>query len=199
MPAHTFHHVCLNPAPGVKQDEQAGFYSSRHQPWLTDRHTHIIHSSQAHHTVQLCWVLTDTSQQQLYSKWNRENNNESDAWRCLALFCLCMAAIAAHSGCSSILLPELDSCPLIYIPNLAAIEIPRLLVNSLSLSCSTSQTCFGSSDNFAKWCRCLVNQSKYVWGESWLCLMGAENQRLIKIQLSPTKHEGYPVDKLRWM
>lgn len=130
MPAHTFHHVCLNPAPGVKQDEQAGFYSSRHQPWLTDRHTHIIHSSQAHHTVQLCWVLTDTSQQQLYSKWNRENNNESDAWRCLALFCLCMAAIAAHSGCSSILLPELDSCPLIYIPNLAAIEIPRLLVTA---------------------------------------------------------------------
>lgn len=50
MPAHTFHHVCLNPAPGVKQDEQAGFYSSRHQPWLTDRRTHTLYTQVKHTT-----------------------------------------------------------------------------------------------------------------------------------------------------
>lgn len=105
---------------------------------LTDRHTQIIHSSQTLHAVQLCWVLTDTSQQQLYSEQNRENNNESDACWFVTTFGLCEATIAAHSGCSSILLPQLNSCPLIYIPNLATIKIPRLLVNSLSLSCSTS-------------------------------------------------------------
>lgn len=101
---------------------------------LTDRHTQIIPL----HAVQFCWVLTDTSQQQLYPKQNRENNNESDACRFITIFCLCRAAIAAHSGCSSILLPQFNSCPLIYIPNLATIKIPRLLVNSLSLSRSTS-------------------------------------------------------------
>lgn len=105
---------------------------------LTDRHTQIIHSNQALHAVQLCWVLTDTSQQQLYPKQNREDNNKSDAWRFVTIFCLCTTANAAHSGCSSILPPQFNSCPLIYIHNLATIKIPRLLVNSLSLSCSTS-------------------------------------------------------------
>lgn len=105
---------------------------------LTDRHTQIIHSSQALHAVQLCWVLTDTSQQQLYPKQNREDNNKSDAWRFVTIFCLCTTANAAHSGCSSILPPQFNSCPLIYIHNLATIKIPRLLVNSLSLSRSTS-------------------------------------------------------------
>lgn len=152
---------------------------------LTDRHTQIIHASQALHAVQLCWVLTDTSQQQLYPKQNRENNNESDAWRFGIIFCPCTTAIAAHSGCSSILLPQFNSCPLIYMPNLSTIKIPRLLVNSLSLSCSTSHLSFVSSDNSAMWCKCLINPSKYVWGEVWLCLKRAQrggmwgnNQRL---------------------
>lgn len=114
---------------------------------LTDRQTQIIHSSQPLQTVQLCWVLTDTSQQQLYPKQNRENNHESDACWFVTIFCLCRAAIAAHSGCSSILLPQLNSCPLIYTPNLATIKIPWLLVNSLSRSCSTSHSWFVSSDN----------------------------------------------------
>lgn len=155
---------------------------------FTDRHTQIIHASQPLHAVQLCWVLTDTSQQQLYPKQNRENNNESDACRFVTIFCLCRAAIEAHSGCSSILLPQFNSCPLIYITNLATIKIPRLLVNSLSLSCSTSHPWFVSSDNSAMWCRCLVNPSKYVWGEHWLCLMWA--QRGGCVSQEPEAHWG---------
>lgn len=75
------------------------------------------------------------------------------------------SCILARSGCLCIRLPHLNFCPLIYIANLAAIKIPGLLVNSLSLNSSTSHPGFASSDNSAMWCRCLVNPSKYVWGE----------------------------------
>ncbi len=177
--------------------------------WLTDRQTQIIHSSQPLQAVQLCRVLTDTSQQQLYPKQNRENNHESDASWFVTIFCLCRSAIAAHSGCSSILLPQLNSCPLIYTPNLATIKIPWLLVNSLSRSCSTSHPWFVSSDNSAMWCRCLVNPSKYVWREHWLCLMWAQRagvwakkQRLIEVQLTSAKHvtgSQWKQETLGWM
>lgn len=139
-PTHIYHYFYFNPAPGVKQDEREGFYSSWHQLVNRQAQTNYTHKlySQPLHAVQLYWVLTDTSQQQLYPKQNRKNNNENDACRFGTIFCLCRAAIPTHSGCLSILLPQLNSCPLIYIPNLAIIKIPELLVNSLSLSSSTS-------------------------------------------------------------
>lgn len=148
---------------------------------LTDRHTQMIHSSQPLHACSTAWVLTDTSQQQLYPKQNRENNNESDACRFVTIFDLSRAAIAAHSGCLRTLPSNLHS----------SIKIPMLLVNSLSSSCSASHPRSVSAAAPAMWCRCLVSPSKYVWSERRLCLMQAhwggvraKNRRLIKVQLT---------------
>lgn len=64
--------------PGVKQDEQAGLYSSRHQPVNRQAHTYYTVKSTTPRRAAML-VLTDTSQQQLYPKENTEDNNESDA------------------------------------------------------------------------------------------------------------------------
>lgn len=139
-----FHHVCVNPAPGVKRGEQAGVYSP-------DKHKQTTHTNNSRplHTVQLGRVLTDTSQQQLYPKQNTEDNNERGARPVGNYF----SAAAIYSGCRSILPLRFNSCPLIYNPNLATIKIPELLVNSLSLFSSTSRPRFVSFDNYAMWCK----------------------------------------------
>lgn len=92
--------------------------------------------AQTQHAVQLCRVLTDTSQQQLYSKQNRENGSERDARRLPTLLpvngcCRNTVWMLRHPAATS------TSCPLICIINLT-INIPRLLVNSLlTLLCNT--------------------------------------------------------------
>lgn len=90
---------------------------------LTDGHTQVLPWSQAQQTMQLCRVLTDISQQQLYPEQNTENNNKNVAkwfWR------LSLAALNTRIWI-------LYSCPVIKKPNLPIIKIPSLLVNSLSL------------------------------------------------------------------
>lgn len=106
------------------------------------------------------------------------------------IVCLCTAAITAHSGCSSILLPQLNSCPLIYMPNLATIKIPRLLVNSLSLSRSTSHPWFVSSDNPAMWCRCLVNPSKICARRTLALSDVSTERRCVCVSQEPEAHWG---------
>lgn len=80
------------------------------------------------HAMQLCSVLTDTSQQQPYNpERNRGNNNKSDAWDSF----LTRAAVAAHSRCSGVPLLTLNSCPLIYIPYPATSEIPGMFFSEM--------------------------------------------------------------------
>lgn len=163
-------------------------FTPRGTSWLTDRHTqnYTVKSTTPCRAALLgtYWHLTTTT---LYPKQNRENNNESDACPSLTTFCLCSAAIAAQSGCWSILLPQLNSCSQIYISNLATIKIPELLVNSLSLYSSTSHLWFASSGSHGMWCGCLINPSKYVWGELWLCLTWAQ---CLCVSQEPEDHWG---------
>lgn len=154
----------------------------------------MIQSSQPLHAVQLCWVLTDTSQQQLcYPKQNRENNNESLAF--VTIFHLRRAVVAAHSGCPRILLPQLNSCSLIYITNLATIKIPGLLVNSLSLSRSTSHHWFVVE----LWQLChvmqMTRQPVQICVRRTLALSDREavwalNQRRLRVQLTLATSDG---------
>lgn len=138
--------------------------------------------------MQLWWVLTDTSQQQLYPKQKRKNNNESDAcWR-VTTFCSCLPGRAARSGC----LPQLNSCPLIYITNLATIEIPGLLVSCLSLDSSASPPFFVSSDHLQlpqkpiQLClRRTPDVSDMRSGKTRSDGLRVRNRRLIEVQLSP--------------
>lgn len=46
---------------------------------LADRHTQEFRPESAQQTMQLCWVLTDTSQQQLYPEQNTEDNSKNHA------------------------------------------------------------------------------------------------------------------------
>lgn len=69
---------------------------------------------------------------------------------------------ATHSGCLSILLPHLNSCPPNYIPNLATIKIPDLLFNHSPLSPSTAHPWFVSTNSSAMWCGCLVRPARYA-------------------------------------
>lgn len=86
---------------------------------LTDGHTQGLPWSQAQQTMQLCRVLTDISQQQLYPEQNTENSNKNVAkW-------FGRVSLAALNT-------RIYSCPVINKPNLPIIKIPSLLVNSLS-------------------------------------------------------------------
>lgn len=107
------------------------FYSSRNQPVNRQAHTNYTLKSTTPRRAALLgtyWHLTTTT----LSK--AKQRKQSWKW-CMSIcdYFLCVLLIAAHSGCSSILLQQLNACPLIYISNLATIKIPWLLVNSLSL------------------------------------------------------------------
>lgn len=137
----------------------------------------MIQSAIPHRAAPLgtYWHLTTTT-------LPKTKEREQQWTRCmleLEILCLCRAAITIYSGCSSILLLQFNSCPLIYIPNLATIKIPELLVNSVSLFSSTSHPWFVSSDSSAMWCKWLVNTSKYVWGEHGLCPLWAQRPRFV--------------------
>lgn len=97
---------------------------------LTDRHTQIItlksitqHRAALpgtywHHTTT---TLSKAKQRKRQWMWCRPMS-----WVFMSVFG------CSRSGCSSILPPRHNSCPLIYIPNLATIKIPRLLIVSVS-------------------------------------------------------------------
>lgn len=116
-----------------KQDSSRGNVSL-----LTGRHTQGLHWSQAQQTMQFCRVLTDTSQQQLYPEQNTEDNNKNDAkW---------FSWVSLTALNTNIWI--LYSNPVIDIPNLPIIKIPRLLVNSLTVFCCPTKPHHVISDDF---------------------------------------------------
>lgn len=170
-----FHCIYFNPAPGVKQDEQAGFYSSTHQ--LVNRQANTNHTvkSPTHHTVQFWWyLLTPHNNNSIQNKTERTIMKWMHVdFFFLAVFCLCWGAIAAYSGRSSILLPRFNSCPLIYIPNLATIKIPGQLINRLSHNSSTYHPDLLALTTLPCVADASSTPSKCVCGEHWPCLMWA--------------------------
>lgn len=103
---------------------------------------------------------------------------------------LTRAAITAHSTCSSVPLLQLNSCPLIYVPYAATVQIPGMIFKRLSLPYSPPQLDLWALT--AQSCDTDTSSTPNVCEEKcWLCLTWAQGgsvwariQRLLAVQFS---------------